>query len=123
MKRVLSLLALTGLLAAAPAGRAMNLVPLLRDTPAELFTVQDYEYFDGALKKALDELGQDGAAQWENPETGAGGTVTVTQEFQRGGSGCKRLRVESRARQRRGYTVFDFCRQADGRWVLAPTAP
>ena len=123
MKRALPALILAGLFAAAPAGRAMNLEPLLRDTPAGLFTVQDYEYFDVALKKALDELGQNEAAQWENPATRAGGTVTVIQEFQREGSACKRLRVENRARERRGFTVFDFCRRADGRWVLAPTAP
>jgi surface antigen len=123
MKRALPILILAGLCAAVPPTLAMNLEPLLRDTPAELFTVQDYEYFDVALKKALEELGQDGSAQWENPQTLAGGTVTVIQEFQREGSACKRLRVENRARQRRGFTVFDFCRRADGRWALAPTAP
>jgi hypothetical protein len=123
MKRVLPILVLAGLCAAAPAGRAMNLVPLLKDTPVELFTLNDYELFDGALKKALDELGQGGVAEWENPATLAGGSVTVVQEYRRGVDACKRMRIDSRARQRKGYTVFDFCRQADGRWVLAPMAP
>jgi surface antigen len=120
MKRVLPILILAGLTLAAPAGRAMNLVPLLRDTPAELFTVNDYELFDAALKKALDELGLGMAEQWENPETLAGGSVTVVQEYLRDDHACKRLRIDNRARQRKGYAIFDFCRQADGRWVLAP---
>jgi surface antigen len=98
----------------------MNLIPLLRDTPAEFFTEQDYALFDSALRKALDELATDGVAQWENPQTRAAGSVTVGQEFERAGSPCKRLRIENRANHRVGRTTFDFCRQADGRWVLAP---
>lgn len=120
MKRALPILIVAGLFAAAPAARAMNLIPLLKDTPAELFTVQDYELFDAALKKALDELRQEGAVQWDNPDTRAGGSVTVVREYQREGSACKRLRLDNHANNRKGHTTFDFCRQADGRWVLAP---
>jgi surface antigen len=121
MKRPFPILILAGLFAAAPGGvPAMNLTPLLQDTPAQLFTVQDYGLFDVALKKALDEARQAEVVQWENPETRAGGSVTVVQEYQREGNACKRLRIDNRAGQRVGYSVFDFCRQADGRWVLAP---
>lgn len=120
MQKRFPILVLTSLLVGFPAASAMNLIPLLRDTPAELFTEQDYALFDGALRKALDELTTDGVAQWENPQTRAAGSVTVGQEFERAGSPCKRLRVESRANHRVGHTTFDFCRQADGRWVLAP---
>ena len=120
MNKRFPILVLAGFLVAAPAASAMNLVPLLRDTPAQFFTEQDYALVDDALRKALDELGTDGVAQWENPQTNAAGSVTVVQERERAGSPCKRLRIENRARNRVGNTVFDFCRQADGRWVLAP---
>lgn len=120
MKKRFPILALTGLLIVVPAASAMNLIPLLQNTPAELFTEQDYALFDGALRKALDELQTGGVAQWENPQTRAAGSVTVAQEYERAGSPCKRLRVENRANHRVGLTTFDFCRQADGRWVLAP---
>ncbi len=120
MKKRVPILVLAGLLVAAPAASAMNLIPLLRDTPAELFTEEDYALFDGALRKALNELGTDGVAQWENPQTRAGGSVTVQQEYERAGNPCKRLRVENRANHRVGLTTFNFCRQPDDRWVLAP---
>ena len=118
MKRLLPILALTILSLAAPAARAMNLIPLLQDTPAQFYTDEDYALFDGALKQALNELGAQGAAQWENPKTGAGGTVTVREQFEAGGAPCKRLHLESHARNRKGDTTMTFCRQADGRWVL-----
>ena len=50
MKRALPVLALAGLVAAV---QATNIMSLLRDTPAELFTARDYEFFDAALTKAL----------------------------------------------------------------------
>jgi surface antigen len=118
--RALPILILAGLVAAAPAAQATNIMPLLKDTPAELFTVKDYELFDAALKKALDEVRLDGVAQWNNPETRAGGSVTVVREYQRSGDDCKRLRIDNHANSRKGSSTFDFCRQADGRWVLAP---
>jgi len=73
MKRALPILILAGLFATAPDVRATNLIPLLRETPAELFTVRDYELFDIALKKTLAEVGQDGVVQWDNlkPAQGA----------------------------------------------------
>lgn len=120
MRRALPILVLAGLLAVPPAGLATNLVPLLRDTPAELFTTQDYELFDAALRTALAETRQDGVVQWSNPETRAGGSMTVVSEYEHGGFPCKRLRVDNHANNRRGHTTFDFCRQDDGRWVLAP---
>ena len=121
MKKRIPILVLAGFLVAAPAASAMNLIPLLRDTPAELFTEEDYALFDGALRKALNELGADGVTEWENPQTRAGGSVAVEREYERAGSPCKRLRVENRANHRVGRTTFDFCHQPDGRWVLAPT--
>jgi surface antigen len=120
MTRKLPILILAGLLAAPAPALATNLIPLLRDTPAELFTAGDYELFDAALKQALAEVRQDGVVQWDNPETRASGSVTVVREHQRDGSDCKRLRVDNHANGRKGVTTFDFCRQADGRWVLAP---
>jgi len=118
MKRLLPTLAFTALCAWVPAAVAMNLIPLLQDTPAQFYTDEDYALFDGALKQALNELGAQGAAQWENPKTGAGGTVTVREQFEAGGAPCKRLHLESHARNRKGDTTMTFCRQADGRWVL-----
>lgn len=120
MTNRLPILIMAGLLAAAAPVLATNLMPLLRDTPAELFTARDYELFDDALRKVLAEVRQDGVVQWDNPETRASGSVTVVREYQRGGDDCKRLRVESHADGRKGQSTFDFCRQADGRWVLAP---
>jgi len=120
MKRVLPLLTLAALVASAPAVQATNIMSLLRETPAELFTPADYELFDAALRNALADLRQDGVVQWSNPETRAGGSVTVIREYQRDGNACKRLRVDNHANNRKGYTTFDFCHQAEGRWVLAP---
>jgi surface antigen len=120
MKRALPILILAGLVAVAPGVQATNIIALMRDTPAELFTAKDYEFFDAALKKALDEVRQDGVVQWDNPETRAGGSMTVVREYQRGGDDCKRLRIDNHANSRKGFSTFDFCRQADGRWVLAP---
>ena len=120
MNRYLIALALAvGLGLAAPAW-SLNLTPLLRDTPAEQFNEQDYALFDAALIKALEKLPADASATWENPQTGSSGSSTVLKTFEHGGQACKRVRIENRARNRTGSTVFDFCQQPDGRWALAP---
>lgn len=123
MTRALPILIFAGVAAVAPTVSAMNLMPLLQDTPAQLFTSRDYELFDGALRSALNETRQDGVVQWSNPDSRAAGSVTVLKEYERRGESCKRLRVESQANNRKAQTIYEFCRQADGRWVLAPPHP
>jgi len=120
MKRAFPILVLAGALFAVPAVQAMNLIPLLRDTPAQYFTEEDYALFDGALRTALNELATDGVTEWSNPATRAGGRVSVIQQYERHGSPCKRLRVENHANNSKGLSTLDFCRHTDGRWVLAP---
>ncbi|MCU0766399.1 MAG: RT0821/Lpp0805 family surface protein [Gammaproteobacteria bacterium] len=118
MNRLFPILALAGLCAAALPVRAMNLIPLLQDTPAQFYDDEDYALFDGALKKALNELAANGISPWQNQKTGAGGVITVREQFERGGKPCKWLRVESHARNRTGESMMTFCLQPDGRWML-----
>jgi surface antigen len=120
MKRALTLPAVMLWLGLASTAWSLNLGPLLVDTPAEFFNEQDYALFDAALMKALKELPSDVSAPWDNPQTGASGSSTVLRVYEHDGHACKRVRIDNRARNRTGSTVFDFCQQPDGRWTLAP---
>ena len=46
--------------------------------------------------------------------------MTVVREQQHEGNDCKRLRIDNQANNRKGHSTLDFCRQADGRWMITP---
>lgn len=94
---------------------------LLKGTPLSAFTDEDISLFEAAQSEALEERRDGSVVSWENPDTGASGTVTPLQTDRRGDGECRLLRIVNRADNRQGESQFWFCRQPDGQWKIAPT--
>ena len=86
----------------------------------------DLELLDQAAAKLYtQENVADGASEsWDNPRTGASGSVTVVSSFHRTVRGdsllCRRLRYDVAVRGRTGTRSFliDWCRLPDGNWKI-----
>jgi surface antigen len=115
-----SLVALAGLLPAAPPVAAAGWVVLLKDTPAEDFDDDDLHQFLSAAKRTLDAEGPAEEVQWSNPATGAGGRFKeLSRSTDASGRPCKRLRFGIYSKkQSEKFTTWTACRTEDGRWRL-----
>ena len=114
------LLALTAvaLLAAAPV-RAQN-YQFLQYTPAFYFTDADWKLFEGAIAGALNDRPVGTPVEWNNPATGASGSVKVLKAVDdREGLPCREVEVASQARKINNRSVQTMCRVADGTWKIA----
>jgi len=106
-----------GLFVALPAG-AVNW-RWLEYSPVESFSEEDWEMLQLNARKALDELEDGEAAEWENPATGNSGSAEpLTSEATAGGR-CRMLRINNRSAQAEGSMRLRLCRQADGSWRIS----
>jgi surface antigen len=111
MRRTIAVIAF----AAAPV-LAVNLTD---DAPLAHFKGKDRETFDAVLYAVLDD-GKPGTTRaWSNPETRAGGQVKALKSFMRGESACRTVHVSNRAEGRTSAANYNFCKSAEGKWVLA----
>jgi len=86
-------------------------------SPVSYFNADDWAMFQEAAQKALNEQPDGATATWQNPGTDASGTVTPTRSFEENDQSCRRVEITNRARGFSGTSVFNFCRQPDGRWA------
>jgi surface antigen len=94
-------------------------VQWLRDTAMSNMTEQDMEVLLDTAQNVLDD-GPDGEPQrWENKETGAKGVLTPLDSFEQDGSLCRRLEAFNEVGGASGRSVFVFCRQEDGNWLIS----
>jgi surface antigen len=57
---------------------------------------------------------------WQNPNSGASGTVTLLQRYQRQDMSCRKLRHDFRdIKAHASSFVFDICRTPGGEWKIA----
>ena len=114
MKRMVAAVALT--LVASGAG-AFPLM-FLGNSVLQWLTPADAQMLSGALDAAL-SAEQEGAEEtWNNPASGASGTITFRRAFMRGDLPCRSLHIRITAQAITNRSTFDFCRQADGNWTL-----
>ena len=100
--------------AANPLGAA------IQGSPFQRFTDADYDlFFDNAQQAATGPLGE--VRQWSNDKSGAHGTVKAVRSYQRDDADCRELRGENYARGRTESFRLAICKQADGKWRLAPS--
>lgn len=103
-------------LAASPLGAAM------KGSPLERFTDADYEIFlDSAQQVANGPLGE--VREWSNAKSGAHGTVKAVRNYKRDDAECRELRGKNSARGRTEAFRLAICKEADGKWHLAPYEP
>jgi surface antigen len=97
-------------------------VQWLRDTAMSNMTEQDMEVLRDTARNVLN-YGPDGEPQrWENKETGAKGILTPLDSFEHNDQFCRRLEAFNEVGGASGRSVFVFCRQEDGDWLISSTA-
>jgi surface antigen len=89
--------------------------------PAGQFTAEDWELLRQSGREALDKAADGDTRGWNNPATGAFGTIQPLNTYERDGAGCRRTEVYNHSRDSSGTSRFDFCKQSDGSWKVAPS--
>lgn len=102
---------------ATPFAMAQNWIGLLKNTPAERFDEDDLRIFMDVGRKALNETPDGQSVTWDNPQTKAGGQITVLRSFESKGLPCKEVRVQNHAQGRKGDNKLNLCKK-DGKWRL-----
>jgi surface antigen len=94
----------------------------LKGSPFERFTDADFElFFDSTQQAANGPLGE--IKEWSNAKSGAHGTVKAVRDYRRDDTGCRELRGQNSARGRTEPFRLAACKEADGKWRLAPYEP
>ena len=119
--RITAIALLAGIAASQPAA-AVNW-NFLEYGPASRFTAEDWALLRQHGRAALEEAGDGEVREWHNPASGAGGTITPLNTFERDGSTCRRTEISNQAEDASGMTRFDFCKQADGTWKVVSGRP
>ena len=102
---------------AVPVANAQNWVGMLKNTPAERFDDEDLRIFMDTARKLLREGKENDTVTWQNPDTKAGGELTVLRVFESKGRPCKDVRVQNHAQGRKGDSKVSLC-QVDGKWRM-----
>ncbi len=95
----------------------------LKYSAVSQFTEQDWELLRKTGREALDNAPDGDTRGWNNPETGAFGTIQPLHSYQDKGLSCRRTEVFNNARSTSGTSRFDFCKQKDGSWKVASPKP
>jgi surface antigen len=91
----------------------------LEDSAVSAFNDADIALLMGAIDQAL--AAPDGqVVHWENPKSGARGTVESGAGFERGGRACRPLQLAHGNKGRQGGGRWTYCRRPDGSWELMP---
>ena len=86
----------------------------LKDAPITHMTKEDRAIADGVIKSALDE-GKDGQAyKWNNPKTGATGSITPGAPFERDGKTCRKAQFMNSAGGRTNESAWTLCKLPEG---------
>jgi Surface antigen len=92
----------------------------LWNTPSEYFTPQDWEMFEGTLRKTLDSAPDGQANAWSNPTSKASGEFTVLKSIQKNDRDCREVKIIASAGGLRRVTGIAFCKEDDNSWKAIP---
>lgn len=107
-------------LAAAPA-HAQSWRSMLKNTPAERFTDEDWAIYLKQVYRTLDHAPDNQRATWENPKTNRRGEMTVLRSYESPqGRRCRELRLRNEGDGRKSDNTFNLC-SVDGKWRLVAT--
>jgi surface antigen len=109
------------LAALASAGAlAQGNLSFLKNTPFAYFRGDDSKLLREAALAVLKDAKAGNSQNWQNPQTGNSGSVTLDKMFTgTNGKPCGVLRVDSRTRQVSGSQTMTVCQKPDGQWALA----
>jgi len=101
----------------APAAALAANLGFLGNAPISQMTEADVDMFYAAVVAALENSPDKARTGWENPDTGASGSLTPLDTFvAASGEPCRHLQVINRAGSLRAQNVFRLCKSADGKW-------
>jgi hypothetical protein len=106
-------------LASTPAAYSAGLL-FLRDAPVRFFSEEDWRLFKNAIQDTLGNVPDGETSSWQNRVTGSEGAMKPLKTYHHNGTTCRSLEMLNRAAGRTGQSVFEFCKQADGAWKVAP---
>jgi surface antigen len=92
----------------------------LEFSPASSFTEQDWELMGKTMDEALGKAADGDTRGWNNSQSGAYGTIQPLKTYEARGTTCRRTEIYNNTGGASGTSRFDFCRQADGTWKVAP---
>lgn len=104
------------LLLFTPPLLAVSSLNWLKNSPARHFNDADWGLFTKTLNSALDA---NKSASWENPKSGASGTITPGASKTRDGMNCRLVTLANKANGQTGKSAFTFCKTRDGSWKIA----
>ena len=91
----------------------------LGNAPVSQMTEADVEMLYAAAVSALESSPDKARTGWENPDTGASGSLMPLDTFVAAtGETCRHLQVINRAGNLRAQNVFRLCKSADGKWSV-----
>ena len=85
-------------------------------------TKDDLALFQSNMREALEHEPDGTTRRWENPATGASGTLTPVSTYEQDGANCRRLEIVNTVQGVRGRSTFNMCKRADGAWVSSNIA-
>ncbi len=115
---LIMLVMLLGALSAAET-MAQNLNFLNRSAASEL-TSGDEEILRAAFQKALEDTPDKETVDWENPETGNFGSISLLDTHQDFDTTCRTIGTRTTAGGREGGGRYRLCLADDDSWRFAP---
>ncbi len=84
----------------------------------------DLAYASAAAAAALAKGGKDMSAPWENPRTGARGTITpIDTAYSEDGSECREFLASYVVENDAAWLHGEACRKSEGKWVVRSLKP
>jgi surface antigen len=116
----ISLFLLISLLGWAGAVALAQNLTFLNRAPIAQMNEADQDMLRAAFDEALDDTADGEAVEWRNPETEAGGTISVIDTHEDYGTTCRTLHMATEAGGRKGAGTYRLCRAEDETWQFAP---
>ena len=85
----------------------------LYNTPGQYFTHTDWELFNQAKERALNDTSYGKKVVWQNPENKHQGYFITTKVNQPPQNACKNLTIFTTANKLKGMSTFEFCKIHD----------
>lgn len=89
--------------------------------PVAHFNKEDWRIWDEAAVKSLDENPDGVTTLWENPKSGASGTITPLSTYEGDkGQRCRQVRTvdQTRAPRLKNQWMLTVCQDDQGKWVF-----
>jgi surface antigen len=88
--------------------------------PVNYFSERDFEIFQQTVNDALEHARDSEVRRWSNPDSGAFGSVKLLSSYKSESTPCRRAEISNNVKKSSGVSRFDFCKQPDGEWKIAP---